>query len=660
MLIWLLACRPDAPPTAVEPTLDPALEAWCPGDAAAIEARIDGLIADLTDAEKVGLMAGDGFPLANGAWPEHGIPSRGIPPLQLIDGPRGVSSAAGEMTSFPVGMARGATWDPDLEREVGAAIGREVRAIGASVLLAPTINVLRHPRWGRAQETYGESPVHIGAMGTAFVQGAQQHVLASVKHLAANSIEDTRYEVSVTLEPRVLREVYLPHFRQVVQEGRVASVMTAYNRVNGVYSAESAELLGILHDEWGFQGFVESDWVFGTRSTLPSLDAGLHLEMPNGQFYGDALLEALQDGSADATRVDDAARRLLRARLCFGLDTEPPVPDASIPESPEHVALARRVATEAVVLLKNDGALPLAGSVAVLGPLADAPNLGDVGSSATRSSHVVTVLEGLQAVGATFLEPDDAALATYDTAVVVVGLSADEEGEAIGPHGDRVGLDLPPAHLALLEQVAAAHPRVVVVLIGGAAITAPWEPDVEGLIMAWYPGMEGGHAVADVLTGAANPSGRLPHAWPVAEADLPPFDNTSLEVAYGPLHGQTWLDATGVPAHWPLGFGLSYTTFDYGSQTVADLGESWEVAVEVENTGAVAGAEVVQVYGSVPGSAWERPEALLVGFARVELATGERTTVRIEVPKHTLDVWDGTAWVREEGAVLVAAPHAGG
>src|SRR6185436_6094241 len=312
-------------------------------------------------------------------------------------------------TSFPVGIARGATFDPALEEEVGAAIGQEVRAKGADVLLAPTLNIVRHPRGGRTQESYGEDTMHLGEMGAAFVRGAQRHVIASVKHFAANSIENTRLGVDVNVDDRALREIYLPHFRRLVAAGpaasaalgtrqlsgspavldreHAASVMSAYNKVNGNYCSENPPLLhDVLKGDWRFQGFVESDWIFGTWSTVPALEAGLDIEMPSGPHFGAPMLDALASGDASEEDVNAAVRRTLRAQLCFQLDTNPAVIDDTIPGSAQHAQLARQVAEQAIVLLKNDGpTLPLAraatSSLVVVGTVANTENLGDTGSS---------------------------------------------------------------------------------------------------------------------------------------------------------------------------------------------------------------------------------------------------------------------------------------
>src|SRR5262245_8219558 len=418
---------------------------FCGDTGDAIEARIDALLAQMTLAQKVGQMHGSGFA---GAWRTASVPALGIPGLGMIDGPRGVSAAAGNATAFPVGMARGATWDPALEERVGAAMGEEARAKTASMLLAPTINILRHPRWGRAQETYGEDTFHLGRMAAGFVQGVQQaHVIANPKHYAANSIEDTRFAVNVSVDERSLREIYTRHFGEAVQRGRAASVMSAYNQVNGNYCAENPHLLhDILKHDWGFTGFVESDWILGTHSTVPSIMAGLDIEMPSGVFYGQPLVDAVTGNQVPAALVDGAVRRILRAQLCFRLDTEPPVANPAAVESPAHLDLAREVAQKSSVLLKNaGGALPLersqVGSVVVVGDLAAVANIGDTGSSNVAPTTVVSPLAGIVAAagsvavthvpGPVFSPADQAAIAAAGAAVVVVGLTSADEGEGI-------------------------------------------------------------------------------------------------------------------------------------------------------------------------------------------------------------------------------------
>src|SRR5262245_2222198 len=630
----------------------------------AVEARIDGLLPRMSLADKTAQMHGSGFAAA---WRTASVPALGIPGLGMIDGPRGVSAAAGNATAFPVGMARGATWDPALEERVGAAMGEEARAKTASMLLAPTINILRHPRWGRAQETYGEDTFHLGRMAAGFVQGVQQaHVIANPKHYAANSIEDTRFAVNVSVDERSLREIYTRHFGEAVQRGRAASVMSAYNQVNGNYCAENPHLLhDILKHDWGFTGFVESDWILGTHSTVPSIMAGLDIEMPSGVFYGQPLVDAVTGNQVPAALVDGAVRRILRAQLCFRLDTEPPVANPAAVESPAHLDLAREVAQKSSVLLKNaGGALPLersqVGSVVVVGDLAAVANIGDTGSSNVAPTTVVSPLAGIVAAagsvavthvpGPVFSPADQAAIAAAGAAVVVVGLTSADEGEGIVGAGDRDSLVLPRGQDQLVADVAALNPRTVVVLEGSGPVTMPWVGDAAAILMARYPGPQGGAAIADVLFGDVNPSGRLPLTFPVAEADLPLFDNTSVAVTYGYYHGYRWLDRNGVAPLFPFGFGLSYTTFQYSNLTIAPASLSpWgrlRVTADVTNVGAVAGDEVVQLYVSYPGSAVDHAAHDLKGFARVHLEPGETRAVPIEVRAADLAYWDvGTgAW----------------
>lgn len=644
------------------------LERYCGPDWEEVEGRVDALLAQMTLEEKVAQTAGTKLISSTGLYPVPGVERLGIPGLEMVDGPRGVSKGAGNATAFPVGAARGATFDPELERRVGAAMGREARAKGASVLLAPTINLLRHPRWGRAQETYGEDPVLLGDLGTAFVQGVQsERVLASAKHFAANSIDDTRFKVDVQVSDRALRELYLPHFRQVVEEGNVASVMSAYNKVNGLYCSENPPLLrDILKGEWGFMGFVESDWVFGTYTTVPAAEAGLDIEMPFGVYFGAALGDAVAGGALDEAVVDEAVRRIVRAKLCYRLDTEPPVLDAAVIETAEHRALAREVAARSIVLLKNvDDALPLdpatLGKIAVVGPLADRENIGDLGSSAVAPSEVVTALEGLvESLGPArvvhvpwpFDADGEAALAAADAVIAVVGLTSEDEGEGLIAAGDRESLALPGDQAELIAQAVAQNPQTIVVLEGGGAVVVrPWVDDVAAVLMAWYPGMEGGHALADVLLGVVNPSGRLPHVFPVAEADLPPFDNVSLEVTYDAWHGYRHLDRTGVAPEFPFGFGLSYTQFEYLAVREVE-GEGLAVEVDVKNAGDRGGIEVVQLYVGKPDSAVERAPRELKAFAAVSLEAGETRTVRLDVPWQRLAIYDG-GWRVEPGEYAV-------
>jgi beta-glucosidase len=643
-----------------------------------LEKRVDELIEQMTLEEKVLQMAGDGgifFPEGETAWNVPGLERLGIPPFRMADGPRGVTSIFGA-TTFPVGVARGATWEPEVERRVGAAMGRELKSFGGNVLLAPTINILRHPRWGRAQESYGEDVHHMSRMGVDFVQGVQEYVLANPKHYAANSIENTRFEVDVTIDERTLREIYLPHFRAAVLEGEAASVMTAYNSVNGQFCGENEHLLKqILKTEWGFDGFALSDWIFGTHSTLGSALNGLDLEMPIASVYGEQLLAAVNRGEVPEAVVDDAVRRMVRKKLQYGLDLPNDI-DESVLGSEEHLALAREAAVKGSVLLKNESsALPVDASalkrIAVVGLLADMENTGDSGSSNTNPAFVVTVLQGIQDaiggaatvdhIGKDVLTAENiATIEAADLVIVVTGLTAEDEGEGLIGAGDRTDLDLSDERVKLIQDASAANDRTIVVLEGGSAITMrDWVSGIEALLMAWYPGQMGGHAIADLLFGDANPSGKLPVTFPTDLAQLPPFENEppigneQPIVTYDYFHGYRYLDRNDSTPEFPFGFGLSYTTFSVdnlrASQSQAASGDVVRFSVDVTNTGSVAGAEVVQLYAAYPGSAVERAERELKGFVKVVLEPGETRTVEIQVSVNDLAYYDVTdsAWALE-------------
>lgn len=643
------------------------------GDAADdVEARIDEALAALSVADKVAMMHGASLFVQDGLWRVEGNAGAGLPGFHMLDGPRGVSSVTGgTATVFPVGIARGATWDPALERKVGAAIAREIRSFGGDVVLAPTINILRHPRWGRAQETYSEDTVHLGAMGVAFIEGAQsERVVATAKHFAANSIEDTRFVVDVALDERALHEIYLPHFRRAVMDANVGAVMSAYNLVDGLHCDVNPVLLrDLLGDAWEFQGFVMSDWVQGTHGDVEAVRAGLDVEMPSGAHFA-ALESAVGSGALDEAELDESLRGTIRAQLCFALDTDPPVPDPTARETDAHLELAERVAERAAVLLRNEGVLPLdraaLGEIVVAGPLADLDNVGDEGSSDVDAADVVTVLEGLTDragavtvthVAADPLAPaDETTIANADVVVVVLGLTSDDEGEGLIAAGDRESLALPAGQLALLESITAiGTPTIVVLEGGGPLLTEGWITDTDAVLMAWYPGMQGGLAIADLLFGDAEPAGRLPASVPVAEADLPEFDNVSESVEYGYLHGYRHLDANGTAPAFGFGFGLGYTTFSYDAlvldaESITTDG-TITAQVELTNTGARSGIETVQLYVAMPSSSYMRAPKDLRAFAQVELAAGESANVMLAIPAASLAVWDParSAFVVEPG-----------
>ncbi|MGQ9537777.1 MAG: glycoside hydrolase family 3 C-terminal domain-containing protein [Actinomycetota bacterium] len=585
----------------------------------------------------------------------------GIPPLRFTDGPRGV--ALDHSTCFPVSIARGATWDVALEERVAEAMAVEARSQGADFFGGVCINLLRHPGWGRAQETFGEDPYLLGEMGAAMVRGAQRHLMACVKHFACNSIEESRFYVDVRVDERTLREVYLPHFRRCVEEG-TAAVMSAYNRVNGEYCAHNTHLLrDILKGEWGFQGLVMSDFLLGTRDTVKAALGGLDVEMPHAIFFGRRLVRAVRRGEVPESLVDEAVTRILRQKARFanaGTGDYGPHRVAC----PEHVELALEVARKGIVLLKNAGGfLPLdhrkTRRLAVVGRMANLPNIGDRGSSRVRPPRVVTVLQGLRELvgedvellyrdGSDIRTAEEAARSA-DACVVVVGLSARDEGEAMpGPvklGGDREDLSLRPRDVRLLETVASANPSCVVVLQGGSAVlTAGWREMVPAILMAWYPGMEGGRAVAEVIFGLVNPGGKLPVTFPESNDQLPPFDKKARSVEYGYYHGYRLFDKMGMRPAFPFGFGLSYTTYEYRDLRLgaAEIPADGELTVEAEvaNTGQRAGEEVVQLYVGYPASAVDRPVKELKGFYRVRLEPGESKRVSFTLRAPDLAYFD--------------------
>jgi beta-glucosidase len=677
--------------TAAPFTPTPETIAYCQGhDDAMIEAHITELLSELTLDQKIALMHGASSGTVDGTWLVAGVPALGIPGFHMLDGPRGLSRFTGlHGTAWPVGMMRGATWDPALERRVGVALAEEHRSAGADVVLAPTINILRHPRWGRAQETYGEDTHHLGEMGLAFVEGVQsEHLLASVKHFAGNSIENTRHSVNVVIDERTLREVYLPHFRRVIIDGHAGSVMSAYNQLNGLYCDEQPHLLtDILREDWGYAGFVESDWLLGTHASAGSVHAGLDIEMPGASHFRD-LRTDFESGALDQDTIDGAVRRILRGMFCFGLETGPTrtpgtqIDDRSQRETPAHLELAREVARRGLVLLRNEShALPIDAavhSIVVLGRNATEDNIGDDGSSDVTPSNVVSALEGLTAragsgvivtrvAGTTLDAAATAMVSAADVAIVVTGLQNHDEGEGDIGAGDRHDLNVPDAEVALVHAVAAVNARTIVVLEGGAAlITRPWENDVEAIVFAFYPGSSGGTAIADVLFGDFAPSGRLPFSIPVLESDLPTFDDVSATVTYDYLHGYRWLAHASTAPAYPFGFGLSYTTFSYANLRVSSAsvhaGDTVDVTVTVTNDGETRAIDTVQLYVSARASSVLRAPEDLRAFGQIDLAAHASADVTLTLHVDDLRYWDvaTSTWVLEpiDYALHVGA-HAG-
>lgn len=641
-----------------------------------VDAYVEPVLSELSLEKKISLMSGPGMNKLRMAWsflacrqvtrrpmPAGGIERFGIPPVKFSDGPRGV--VAGNATCFPVSMARGASWDPGLEERIGEAIGREIRALGGNYFGGVCINLLRHPAWGRAQETYGEDPYLLGEMGAALVRGVQAHnVMACVKHYALNSIERARFKVDVQADERTLREVYLPHFKRCIEEG-AASVMGAYNKFRGEHCCQNTYLLtDILRSEWGFDGFVTSDWIWGVRDTVKAAQSGLDIEMPWPKFYGKKLWQAVKSGQVKVETIDRAARNILRKVVEFTSAPDREAYAKGLVNCQTHIDLALEAAEKSIVLLKNTGQLlPFSRQavkrLAVIGRLAAQENTGDHGSSRVFPPYTVTALRGLQdylgdadrvlyADGSDLAQAQETA-ASADAVVVVVGYDYRDEGEYIGDRfnngSDRVSLCLHREDERLVEAVARANARCAVLLVGGSAIVMEaWKEHVPAIVMSWYGGQEGGRAIARALFGEVNPGGKLPFTIPRDPGALPFFDPDADEIEYGYYHGYTLFDKEGTEPAFPFGFGLSYTSFTYGQvgleeTEIAPDGKTM-VSVDVTNTGDHAGAEVVQVYTGYVGSAVERHAKDLRGFQRVYLEPGETRAVRIPLKARSLATYD--------------------
>jgi beta-glucosidase len=668
-----------------------------------IERSIDAILREATLAEKVGMMSGKGFfeqyKASGGIWGAHpyraggGIARLGVPALYFTDGPRGV--ARGNSTCFPCSMARGATFDVDLEQRIGEIMGIEARAQDATLSGAVCINLLRHPAWGRAQETYGEDPHLLGAMGAALGTGIQAHnVVATVKHFALNSMENARFKVDVKIDERTLHEIYLPHFRAALDAG-IATVMSAYNKMNGEYCGQHRELLtDILRGEWSFDGFVHSDWVMGVYKPYGA-SAGLDVENPEPLIFGDKLIAAVEVGHIEPSIIDAACRRILRVIYRFACADDPlPSYPLALVAQPAHIAVAREAAEKSAVLLENSGCLPLNRSsvkkLAVLGRLADMENTGDFGSSRVRPPFVVTPLAGLRAMlgDAAIMTGDESDLAhaqqvasQADAVVVIVGYTADDEGEyipgdiALGHDsdkadnvksevgggkfsrgGDRHMLELPPAQINL---IAAAHasgrPVVVVIVAGCAVIVESWREHASAILQTFYSGMEGGGALARLLFGDVSPSGKLPFTVAHDANDYPWFDRDADAIEYGYWHGYAKFVAEQITPRYAFGHGMSYTTFSYRGLKVRRCADIIEASVAVCNDGAVTADEIVQFYVGFPGTVSPRAAHSLKGFDRITLAPGETGIARVTIAIKDLAYRDPAthSWRVEPGAHTV-------
>ena len=624
------------------------------------------LLAEMTLKEKIRMMRGHAMGVTiknvftrgryyNGeAYPAGGCKRLGIPPVLFTDGPRGI--VMGKCTCFPVSMLRGATFDDELEYEIGQVMAKEASAFGANLYAGVCINLLRNPRWGRAQETYGEDPFLLGKMGVALTKAMQENgIIACPKHYALNSIEDLRFSVDAKADERTLHEVYLPHFKKCIDAGAM-SIMGAYNKVNGTYACESKELLtDILRDKWGFEGFALSDFVYGIYDATRSVKAGMDVEMPYTFRYA-FLNSKLKKGELTEADIDVCAVRVLKALI----KTLPQYKEQpkSVILSKEHTELSRRVAGKGTVLLKNENnTLPVVNGkrIAVVGRYADKINVGDHGSSNVYSPYTVTAFEGIKRrFGAENVvvyngcdtQKATESVKTCDCIIVCVGSDYKQEGEflvnlgnikqkPVGKGGDRVGLRVPEEDVALIRALSETGKKIIVNVMGGSAyVIKEWADLADAILFSFYSGLEGGNALADVISGDVNPGGKLPFTIAEDEADYPPFlriEDKDRKIDYGYYHGYTLFDKNSIEPQFPFGYGLSYTDFEIGNFKVTQDEKIIEVSADIKNIGSVDGDEVLQVYVSSDNSDRDRPVKLLKGFKRVGVKAGESVRAKVEV-----------------------------
>ncbi len=537
-----------------------------------------------------------------------GIKEKGIPAMLFADGTRGVVCGCKKATCFPVASMRGAAFDPELEEEIGRAIAEEVLDVGANFFGGVCVNLPYHPGWGRAQEVYGEDPYLLGRMGSALVCGVQENgVIACVKHFAFNSMENARFKVSIECDKRTEREIFLSHFKKCIDAG-AGSVMSAYNRYQGAMCGENEYLLRqVLRNEWDFDGFTICDFVWGVKDTVASASRGLDIEMPITHFYGEKLLEVVREGEVTEQTIDESALRIIRTLLAHEHFIEEHKKEESC-DYRKHQELALQCAKEGITLLKNeDQLLPIdckkGKKIVVLGSYADRENIGDRGSSQVYAPYVVTILQGIT---------------EYHSDAEVIYYS----GESA-------------SHCRRLAKEAD------VVLVGGSMILMDeWKDQVGAILMAYYPGMEGGKAVADVLFGKTNPGGKLPFVIPKKKEDLPEIDWDAEEFRYDYYHGYTLLNKSHVKPLYPFGYGLSYTTFTFTGMKAWRDEENLYVSVITKNTGKRECSEVVQMYVGAADSKVKRPEYVLKDFQKIRLDAGEAKEVKLVCPIREMAYFD--------------------
>lgn len=633
--------------------------------------------AKMSDQQKAELLSGDGF------WHLYSNKELGIPRIMVSDGPHGLrqvldqndpNSVDGTVksTCYPAGGTTACSFDPELMKKVGRAIGEEARKQGVNVVLGPAVNHKRSPLCGRNFEYISEDPCLTGQMAAGIIDGIQScGVGTSIKHYACNSQEKARFVSDSIVDERAMRELYLRGFEYAIRKTHPWTIMGAYNKVNGVHATESKKLLtDIARDEWGFEGLIMTDW--GALTNIAeSYEAGLDLEMPGtGSGTDKRILAALNDGTLSREGFERAVQTCLELiyRAQEGLETEYAC------NMDEHFDLARQAAEESAVLLKNDGILPYTGgSVAVIGSMAKRPRYQGGGSSHIQPLVLDNACEAFDQAGIKYdyadgyldeeLVPNKKRIAKAvkaakgkDIVFIFAGLPASVESEGF----DRDNIDMPQSHIKLIEKVAAVNPNVVVILSCGSAIAMPWLDKVKGVLLMYLGGCQLGKAAVNLLTGRVNPSGKLAETFPLSLEDTPCHGNFANEVYYAEYResiftGYRYYDTAKKPVLFPFGSGLSYTNFEYSAMAVSrgyvHEGESFRVSLTVTNTGSVAGKETVMLFAAKPQSEFFRPRKELKDFVKVELQPGESKRVKFEITPEQLAIYntETDSWYAEPG-----------
>lgn len=672
-----IAARAETPAKAPVPTV-----AYAPRPVP-IETRINDLLRRMTQPEKLSLLALTGPDDAQHLNTPP-IERLGIPALRTCDAPEGVRD--GTATSFPMGVLMASTWNPTLIRQVGAAIGQEARAKNRQVIYGPCVNIHRTPQSGRTYENYSEDPYLTARLAVGYIEGMQsQGVAACVKHFACNNQEVHRHDIDVTVDERALHEIYLPAFEAAIKEAHVWTLMPAFNHVNGTWMAENKPLLAdLVKTQWGWDGLAISDWG-AVHETTPAALGGTDVEMPHPDHFRPApLLTALQKGEITQAMIDDKVRRILRTLARTGALDPPKPPDTKAVNSPWHQMLARKVAQQGITLLKNEhGLLPLdkakLKSIAVIGPNASDMQIGGRWSADVVPFYTVSVLDGIKKklpLGATAayaqgcprtgsgtpnaLRDAVALAAKSDVAVVVVGMDKDYEGEELDPPN----LFLPGDQDKLIQAVAAVNKNTIVILNNGSPVLMDkWLGKIPGLVEAWYAGQETGTAVADVLFGDVNPSGKLPDTLAARREDYSDWGNypgngVVVNYAEGIYVGYRHFDKHKVTPLFPFGYGLSYTSFGYGDLALPAIlgrGQTATVRVTVQNTGKRLGDEVAQLYVRPLNSKVARPVRELKGFGRVSLQPGQKAVVSFPLDARAFSYWDTKThtWRADPGSYAI-------